>query len=191
MPKAAHCLPLLTFLPFPLPQLIAHSVGTWIGYEFLRACTAAGVPPPRAVFLSAMPAPSLPPSDRPWRQQRTLNEDDFKDECRGWDIAEVVFSAGMWPTYHQLLRDDFTLFDEYEHVYDSGAPAISAPVVTFWGTRDRRVKQQHVELWQELCSGPFRCEAVEGNHLWPADKGAKADWLGRIVAELDALRVIE
>jgi hypothetical protein len=36
-----------------------------------------------------------------------------QDECRGWDISEVVFTAAMWPTYQPLLRDDFTVFDEY------------------------------------------------------------------------------
>ena len=39
----------------------------------------------------------------------------MQDECREWDISEVVFSPTMWPTYEPLLRADFTLFDEYEH----------------------------------------------------------------------------
>ena len=168
-------------------QLVAHSVGTWIGYEFLQACHAAGIPPPRAVFLSAMPAPTIPFPDRPWRQQRTLNEDDFKEECRGWDISEVVFSAAMWPTYHPLLRADFTIFDEYEYTHKSAEP-LRCPLHTFWGTRDRRVKENHVQMWQKLmASGEFSCEAVEGNHLWPMDKAAKAHWLGRIAEELEKL----
>ena len=62
-----------------------------------------------------MPSPDIPLEDRPWRQQRGLNEEEFKDECRGWDISEVVFSPAMWPTYQPLLRADFTIFDEYEY----------------------------------------------------------------------------
>lgn len=58
--------------------LVAHSVGTWISYEFLMQCRAAGVPMPLVAFISAMPAPDIPVEDRPWRQQRTLNEEDFK-----------------------------------------------------------------------------------------------------------------
>jgi len=38
-----------------------------------------------------------------------------QDECRGWDVNEIVFSPAMWPVYHGLMRADFTLFDEYEH----------------------------------------------------------------------------
>ena len=37
-----------------------------------------------------------------------------QEECRGWDVNEVVFGPAMWPTYHSLMRADFTLFDEYK-----------------------------------------------------------------------------
>jgi medium-chain acyl-[acyl-carrier-protein] hydrolase len=96
-------------------QLVAHSVGTWIAFEFLQACRNAGVPLPILAFLSAMPSPDIPFEQRPWRQQRLLNEEEFKEECRGWDISELVFTPAMWPTYQPLLRADFTIFDEYEY----------------------------------------------------------------------------
>ena len=38
-----------------------------------------------------------------------------QDECRGWDVNEIVFGPAMWPTYHSLMRADFTLFDEYQY----------------------------------------------------------------------------
>ena len=37
-----------------------------------------------------------------------------QEECRGWDVNEVVFTPALWPTYQALMRADFTLFDEYE-----------------------------------------------------------------------------
>ena len=39
----------------------------------------------------------------------------LQEECRGWDVNEVVFGPAMWPTYQSLMRADFTLFDEYEY----------------------------------------------------------------------------
>ncbi len=39
----------------------------------------------------------------------------LQEECRGWDVNEVVFGPAMWPTYHSLMRADFTLFDEYKY----------------------------------------------------------------------------
>lgn len=44
-----------------------------------------------------------------------------QEECRGWDVNEVVFSGAMWGTYQPLLRADFTLFDEYNFTRQ-GAP---------------------------------------------------------------------
>jgi hypothetical protein len=46
-----------------------------------------------------MASPDIPWEQRPWRQQRGLGEDDFKEECRGWDVNELVFSAALWGTY--------------------------------------------------------------------------------------------
>ena len=63
-------------------QLVAHSVGTWISYEFLLLCQKHGVPMPQKAYLSAMAAPNIPFEDRPWRQQRHLSEEEFK--VGGW-----------------------------------------------------------------------------------------------------------
>ena len=98
--------------------MVAHSVGCWVAYELLRAVQAAGLPPPRAAFLSAMASPDIPVPDRPWRPQRGLDEAAFREECRGWDVNEIVFSAAMWGTYQPLMRGDFTLFDEYQHLHE-------------------------------------------------------------------------
>ena len=46
-----------------------------------------------------MASPDIPWEQRPWRQQRGLGEDDFKQECRAWDVNELVFSAALWGTY--------------------------------------------------------------------------------------------
>ncbi|KAF6253165.1 Alpha/Beta hydrolase protein [Scenedesmus sp. NREL 46B-D3] len=109
-------------LPLVAPALLAaggryavvgHSMGCWAAYELLLLLRQAGFPQPAVACLSAMPWPHIPMQQRPWRQQRLLNEARFKDECRGWDISDVVFSAGMWDMYQPMLRADFKLFDEY------------------------------------------------------------------------------
>lgn len=38
----------------------------------------------------------------------------MQEECRQWDVNEIVFSPAMWGSYHHLMRSDFTLFDEYK-----------------------------------------------------------------------------
>lgn len=162
--------------------VIAHSVGTWLAYEFLCLAKNRGLPLPLKIFISAMPSPDIPSDQRPWRQQRTLDEKEFIEECRGWDISEVVFSAAMWPTYHSLLRSDFTLFDEYV-VSEQTETFEGVPMVAFWGTEDRRVKKHHVEGWKKFFphGEAMDLRVVKGNHLWPLDRGAKAVWLQEVV----------
>ena len=55
---------------------------------------------------------------------------------------------------------------------------------TFYGSEDRRVTLPMVRAWQAFTTGPFTCDKVQGNHLWPLNKLAKAHWLKAIVEEL-------
>ena len=57
--------------------MVAHSVGTWVAYELLRLAQSHGLPMPRKAFLSAMASPDIAVEARPWRQQRTLTEENF------------------------------------------------------------------------------------------------------------------
>jgi hypothetical protein len=44
----------------------------------------------------------------------------LQDECRSWDVNEIVFSPALWPAYHHLMRSDFQLFDEYVFEHEGG-----------------------------------------------------------------------
>ena len=59
-------------------QIVAHSVGCWVAYEFLVLARSKGLRMPEKVFLSAMAAPSIATAERPWRQQHHLTESEFK-----------------------------------------------------------------------------------------------------------------
>ena len=151
-------------------QIVAHSVGTWNAFEFLMLARMEGLPMPAAAFLSAFPAPDIPMEQRPWRQQSSLSEEEFKvtpsasvtihqallcthritqspythspdsaaasavcrtdyflinvlnangvqDECRAWDINNIIFEPSMWTMYQPMLRADFSLFDSYEFTH--------------------------------------------------------------------------
>ncbi|KAL6762042.1 Alpha/Beta hydrolase protein [Haematococcus lacustris] len=109
--------------------VISHSMGCWVAFELLRRIRQAGLTMPSAWFLSAMPAPDIPENMRPWRQQAQLDGPGFQDECRCWDINELVFTPAMWPTYEPLLRADFTLFDSYRYSGFRPAGPYPAPLL--------------------------------------------------------------
>ena len=146
---------------------------------------------PQRAFLGAFPPPSIPAEQRPWRRQADLGDDDFKDEARGWDVNDVVFSATMWAQFGGLMRADFRLFDEYEYAR-AGAEPFDFPVTAFSATRDRKVTRAMVEGWQAFTSGEFGVIDIEGHHLLPlgqgAMKAAKLEWFRKIEAALRASR---
>ncbi len=74
--------------------VVAHSLGTWAAFELLRLAKRQGLPMPAAAWLSAMPSPDTPLEQRPWRQQRALDEQQFVvGGCMG--CVSWLSSAGM------------------------------------------------------------------------------------------------
>ncbi|KAI8463499.1 MAG: Alpha/Beta hydrolase protein [Monoraphidium minutum] len=203
--------------------VVGHSVGAWAACEFLLLARSRGLPMPAAAFLSAMPSPDIPEGERPWRRQAALGDAEFKargrgegggglEECRGWDINEVVFSPDLWPAFQPLLRADFRLFDEYARRPAPGSPPAAAPtaadepgqqgrgqeeaaaaapfafpITAFWGERDRRITERMVQGWSRFTAGGFELVALAGaNHLWPStSKDAKREWLARIARGME------
>lgn len=69
--------------------IVGHSMGTWVAYEFIAAARDHGLPMPRHVSISALCAPDLPFEQRPWRQQRSLDEENFK-------VPDSSFRCFVW-----------------------------------------------------------------------------------------------
>ena len=171
--------------------VIGHSVGTWIAYEMIALAREQGLPMPLKVFFSCFPAPDLPASERPWKQQRGLADEAFKAECRSWDVSEALFAdAGLWAQYVALLRADFTLFDEYDF-RRAGEARFTFPVLAFHAEADRKVSAALVARWACFTSGSFSTKAIHGHHLFVMAMGeqraAKEAWLTAVVADLQVL----
>lgn len=166
--------------------IIAHSVGTWIAYELLQLLRASTkkMKMPEQVFFSAFPSPTIPMKERPWNVNKGLSEDEFKVECRRWNINEIVFTE-LWSVYHPLLRADFSLFDQYNYDHDEENPKFTWPLTVFSATSDGMITQSMCKGWQEQTSGKFVLENLNGHHLFPLQKEQKSIWLGKIAERLD------
>ena len=68
-----------------------------------------------------------------------MTDNQFKDECRAWDVNEAVFGPNMWPTYQPILRKDFELFDRYVHTRwdakETGGKVSSSSFTRMFGYR--------------------------------------------------------
>merc|ERR1712039_157719 len=82
------CYPLLTD---GVPYLVyGHSVGTWVGFEFLSLARKIGLPMPKAGFFMAFPAPHLPFEKRPWPRSKKMNTEQIQGVLRNWDSGHFT-----------------------------------------------------------------------------------------------------
>ena len=165
--------------------VIGHSMGTWLCYEFLRLLQAKGIPMPAQAVLSGFPSPDIAEAQRPWSRNAPMDDEAFKDECRGWDVNAVVFAPANWGTFSPMMRDDFTLFDAYEHpAAHASSPPFGCALRCYYAEKDKRVKKEHVEMWQRYGTGSFSVEQVPGNHLFFYDVPARATYMRKVVEGL-------
>ena len=163
--------------------IIGHSVGSWVAFEFMQLMRSRGMRMPEHVFLSAFPFPDIPHRDRPWHVNVLLDEEAFTEECRRWDVNELVFGP-LWEVYHDLMRADFHLFDKYDYAH-SGKENFAWPLTMFYGESDRMITREMCAFWETHTTGEFELVNIPGHHLFPLQKDQKAMWLEKIAATLE------
>jgi len=171
--------------------LIGHSMGTWMSYEWMKMLAERGIPLPKQWIVSGFPAPDIPENERPWNKNKPMADPKFMDECRGWDVNEIVFQGANWKTFSPMMRDDFTLFDSF--VY-TPPPAhlpkgeFPVPMFGYRNLNDKRIKKEHLELWKKFTTEKvsFAVKEVDGNHLFFYDVPARAAWMEHIIRNLPA-----
>ena len=88
-----------------------------------------------------------------------------------------------------MMRDDFTLFDEYtyspppSHLKKGEFPV---PITARYFKADGRCKKSHLMMWQKFTSekAAFVCEELEGNHLFFYDVPARAKYMEHVISKL-------
>eukprot|EP00930_Biecheleria_cincta_P040148 TRINITY_DN27533_c0_g1_i1.p1 TRINITY_DN27533_c0_g1~~TRINITY_DN27533_c0_g1_i1.p1 ORF type:complete len:399 (-),score=81.31 TRINITY_DN27533_c0_g1_i1:41-1237(-) len=144
-----------------------HSVGSWVGFEFLMLARKIGLPMPKAAFFITFPAPHMPETKRPWRQNARLNEEQMREETVSWDKthfagpSKVIFDEPAWTEqWGPMMRADFKLFDEYKFKH-AGAPRFDFPLHCWWAEGEHLIKQDMVELWREWTSSTFDFQTLK------------------------------
>ena len=165
--------------------IVSHSMGTWFAYEFLKLLAERGIPFPSMWVVSGFPAPHIPERERPWNRNRPMEDDpDFFNECRQWNVNEIVFDKANWAAFGGMMRDDFTLFDEYTY---TPPPAFLPggqfpfPIEARFLTDDKRCREKHLALWGALTSAAFHLEECEGNHLFFYNNDHRAAWMRNVL----------
>ena len=96
----------LTLTPLHVPQfkdVLVQKEQNHRTYEFLRLLAEKGIPMPRQLVVSGFPAPTIDEKERPWNRNAPMDDPAFQNECRGWNVNEVVFTPGNWKTYAPMM----------------------------------------------------------------------------------------
>jgi len=147
-----------------------HSVGTWVTTELLMLMLKCGMEMPKAFIAANFPGPRCPEDRRPWRRNKGLNEAQMKEEVTTWERSHfegpgaIVFQPESWKSqWEPLMRNDFSLYDEYE--WKHGDTKWDFPVHAFCSEKDFKVKMEHVEMWREMSDSATVEELKDMGHL--------------------------
>jgi len=176
----------------PVPYvLVAHSMGAWCLWGLLERvkqemANDKSLKLPLAVFISSFPPPFI--ASPVWKTNNSrLSEDEFKAELRLWGVNEAVFRPTLWPSFHDMLRKDFAIFDSYQHTGHSSFEGDSAVhAFLFWATDDARIKEEDLASWREIFPSNTQIRLEEHKHLFVMDKRLMQKWgegIGKLLAE--------
>jgi surfactin synthase thioesterase subunit len=156
-----------------LPYIVwGHSVGTWVGFEFLMLARQVGCRMPEAALLNGFVGPHLPVAQRPWRRSKLLPSEGIREELMKWDAGhfggagKVVFDEPNWTdTWQPMMRSDFQLYDEYEFKH-AGAPRFEFPIHAWHCEGATTEKPEMGQLWKEWTTKEFDFQVLkEMGHL--------------------------
>jgi surfactin synthase thioesterase subunit len=157
----------------------AHSMGTVIVYELVRALAAAGLPPPRALFLSGRHPPHYIYERH---HLHLLSKDAFLQEIRtlGGTPEEFFSMPALVDAFVPILRSDYRMVELYRAA--NPLHVTGADIVFFHSDRDRLVRKPTVYDWRRYTSGTFALRDFEGDHFFINEQQAAlcraiGDWL--------------
>ncbi|QDZ18013.1 thioesterase [Chloropicon primus] len=159
--------------------IFAHSMGTWVAFEFVRELRKQNLQLPELMIVSNLAAPQTEESSRPWRRNASLTEDQFKEECRAWGVNEIVMKDNFWKNYHLPFRRDFTIFDEYKYKEED---PLDTAVVCFLSAKDPRITRELMAPWSTQSKNKRAFELVDfpGDHFYVQDRKIVQDIVRKV-----------
>lgn len=153
-----HLLPLLD-LPY---VLFGHSMGALLAFETARALQRAGLPKPRALFVSGRGAPHRPRKRPPIH---ALPEAQFLQALREYNGCppEVLASRELLDLFMPILRADFAIGETYSF---SPGGLLDHPVRVLIGQDDGMVDADDLARWSEITVADTTQHVFAGGHFY-------------------------
>jgi medium-chain acyl-[acyl-carrier-protein] hydrolase len=152
--------PLVRRTPY---AIYGHSMGSWLGFELVRALRRLRLPAPEHLYVGARRAPHLP-SDRP--PISDLDRDAFVAavQDRYQAIPEALLAQpAILDLFLPTLRADFGALDAYRYTEEE---PLDVPITAFRGARDTVVPPDGLRAWAQHTRGAFVQHTLPGGHFF-------------------------
>jgi medium-chain acyl-[acyl-carrier-protein] hydrolase len=147
-------------LPF---CFFAHSMGSLVAFELMRALRERGAPLPRHFFVSGARPPTMPHDEEPLRHLPDAALIREVASRYGGIPAAVLQHQELLDVILPALRADMSVIETYHYV--ETAP-FDLPVTAFAGEDDPHVDQAALHRWRDHTSAEFNARSFPGDHFY-------------------------
>lgn len=152
--------PLVRRTPY---AIYGHSMGSWLGFELVRALRRRRLPLPEHLYVGARRAPHLPSTHPPLSH---LDRDAFVagvQERYNAIPAALLAQPAILDMFLPTLKADFGALDAYR--YQEEEP-LDVPITAFRGARDAVVASAALRAWSEHTTAGFQQHTLPGGHFF-------------------------
>lgn len=143
--------------------LFGHSLGALLAFLCAARAQDAGLPPPRALFLSAASAPVDWEQCRPPALAALPQRDLWGQVARMGGLPDCVAeSEELLRHFEPILRADLCALETWR---PGAMSPLSAPITVFLGDQDT-VSESQARQWRRLTLGPFGLRVFPGGHFY-------------------------
>lgn len=151
--------------------IYAHSMGTVVAYELIKAIKKEGISEPICLFLSGR----QPPHHRYNRRDiHDLPDDEFIEDIEelGGDVKKIFQDEEMRRIFLPILKSDYKLIEEYK--FSGEYEKIKGDIVIFYSDDDVLVKDKNsLQEWRRYTDGHLELHEFRGGHFFIMDNWNK------------------
>ena len=151
--------------------IYAHSMGTIITYELIKAIKKEGLLEPICLFLSGRQPPHYIYNRR---DIHDLPYDEFIEDIEelGGNVKKVFQNKEMKRIFLPILRSDYKMIEEYR--FNGEYERIKGDIVIFYADNDLLANDiNSLEEWSRYTDGHLEFHKFEGGHFFLLDNWNK------------------
>ncbi|MDO6421244.1 thioesterase II family protein [Saccharophagus degradans] len=146
--------------------LYAHSMGTLIAYELVKAIIQARLMEPEAMFLSGR----LPPNHQySGPDLHELSDNDLVESLKKVEGSpkDLFVVPALVETFLPIIRSDYRLTETY--TFKPPVISICGSIHCFYSDNDSLVNLQDMYEWRHFCRKDFVVHQYSGHHFFIND----------------------